>query len=181
MKRWVGVVICMMLTAALCRAEGMKLGAHGAYTLGGDVEDEEFGMGAQLVFGVTEGFSLEAAGTWIQDELGAGVDFDIFVIALSARFGGEIGENVSVYAGGGANYNMFEIEGASDPDDELGFHACAGLELGLSDNLELFAEYRYTWVEYTVESDGGDVDFNRIDRDFDYEYGLARAGINILF
>jgi len=176
MKRFFFVAVCLVMSVAVCQA-GLKIGAHGAYTIGGDVEEEEAGAGAQLAVGLGDTFSLELAGSWIEDEVGPAT-IDIFTIALSARLGTDLSDTIGIYGGGGIDFNMFEVDQGPDPDDEAGFHACAGFEIPLGDNLELFGEYRYTWVEYTVDSDGGDLDLTR---DLDYEFGLARVGLNLVF
>lgn len=179
MRKYMMAAVCVLAAVALCHAQGFKLGAHGAYTAGGDVEEEEFGMGAQLVAGFNENVSLELAGTWIEDEAAVG-DFDFFNIALSLRLHAAMEGGFSPYIGGGVNYMMFDFDDVADPDDEMGFHACAGVDIPLGENVELFAEYRYTWVEYTVESGGGDVEFEEIGSDFDYEIGMIRAGLNLV-
>jgi len=183
MKRFILTAVCLMISVAVCRA-GLKLGGHGAYTAGGDVEDENAGAGAQLAVEFNDSFSIELAGSWVEDEVDIGIDvidIDFFTIALSARLGTELTEGLGIYGGGGIDYNIFEIDELDNPDDEAGFHACAGLEIALGENLELFGEYRYTWVEYTVESGGGDLDLTRRSSDQDYEFGLARVGLNLVF
>jgi len=180
MRRFFLTVFCLFVSVAVCQA-GFKLGGHGAYTVGGDVEEENAGVGAQLAVEFNDAFSMELSGSWIEDEVDLGldvIDIDFFTIALSARLGTELSEGLALYGGGGIDYNIFEIDEVENPDDEAGFHACAGLEIALGENLELFGEYRYTWVEYTVESEDGDVDFTR---DRDYEFGLARVGLNLVF
>ena len=177
MKKSLFVSLCLLLSVAVCHAGGLKIGGHGAYTVGGDVEDEEAGGGAQIAIGFNDSFSMELAGTMIQDSVG-NVDVDFFTIALSARVGGMLSEGLGAYAGGGINYNFIEIDGFEDPDGEAGFHACAGLEIPLAENLELFGEYRFTWVEYTVDDSGGDLTF---EGDVEYNFGLARAGLNLVF
>ena len=178
MKRFLWTALSLVMSVAVCQA-GLKFGGHGAYTVGGDVEEEEFGAGAQLAIEFNEAFSIELSGSWIEDDIGPAVTIDIFTIALSARLGTELSEGMTLYGGGGIDYNTFDIEQSTDPDDEAGFHACAGLELALGENLELFGEYRYTWVEYTVTSSGGDVDLTRRNGN-DYAFGLARVGLNIV-
>jgi len=173
----------LLMSVAVCSAE-FKLGAHGAYTLGGDVEDETFGPGAQVTFS-GENVSLELSGTWFENEFELGgdtFDIDTFSLAATLRLGGMVSEGVNAYAGGGVNYNIFEIdEFGDDPDDEAGFHACAGVEIDMGENLELFAEYRHSWVEYTVEiDDDDDIDIEDLDADLDYEFGMARVGLNIV-
>ena len=64
-----------------------------------------------------------------------------------------------------------------DEEEDVGFLACAGLEFMLNENLELFAEYRYTFIEYDFEHDGGDA---AVEEAEDYEFGLIRVGLNLV-
>ena len=179
MKKYLVWVAAFMVSAALCRAEGLKLGVHGAYSVGGDVEDESFGYGAQVGAAVNENLSLELSGTMFQDQ-DEGIDMDITTIAFSARLGGELADNVGLYVGGGANYNMFDMDDVAgvkvDIDDVLGYHFCGGLELSLADSIELFGEYRYSMVELDEATIGGETgDINE-----DYNFGLVRVGLNFI-
>jgi len=185
MKKFMFAAVCIFASVSLCSAQGLKIGGHGAYTVGGDVEEEEFGAGGQIGVEFNENFSLELSGTWIGDEANLGglvgtVDVDFFTIALSARISGEVSEGVTVYGGGGINYNIIDIDSdaVNDPDDDAGFHACGGAELALGENLEFFAEYRFTWVEYDVDDSGSGIAFDETTTD--YNFGMVRAGINIV-
>jgi len=182
MKKLLMISVGLLLSVAMCHAQAFKIGGHGAYTVGGDVEDEEFGAGAQMVAEFNDNFSVELSGSWIEDQVNIPVvgptDLDFFTIALSARVGGELEDGVGVYVGGGVGYHTFKISGFTDPDDEVGFHACAGAELALGDNLELFAEYRFSWVEYTAVTGGGSAQIDELPQD--YNFGLARVGINLV-
>jgi len=76
-------------------------------------------------------------------------------------------------------------------DDAIGCHACVGASVALSDSVELFGEYRFTWLDIDGEASveltaimNGVVDEEiRETRDLDegsYDFGLARIGINVL-
>lgn len=182
MKKWMYTICGLLLSVAVCQAQ-LKLGVHGAYSNSGDVENEDFGFGGQLTAVMSESFSIELAGTQFEDKEGDSGP-EITTIALTARVGGLVGETATAYIGGGANYNIIDVDVGSgalfdmDVDDSIGFHAAAGLEFMLNENLELFAEYRYTIleVEGSTEMSGLTEDFEK-----DYNFGLARAGINLIF
>ena len=165
MKRFWIIVGFLTLAAALSYGQDFKIGGHGAYSTGGDVEDEEIGYGAQLQAVVNENFSIEASGTMFEDFDG---EIEITTIAISARLGVPLADGVLAYGGGGGNYNMFDVD-AVDIDDEVGYHFCGGAEFLIADNIELFGEYRYSIVEISDDN----VEDN-------YDFGLVRAGLNFV-
>jgi opacity protein-like surface antigen len=63
-----------------------------------------------------------------------------------------------------------------EPDNEGGWHLCGGLTIDLGKHLEVFAEYRYSWIKFTVDTD--EWDFEKVDED--WTYGLARVGLNLV-
>jgi opacity protein-like surface antigen len=69
-----------------------------------------------------------------------------------------------------------------DVDNEVGFHVGAGLNFPLQNNWELFAEYRYTFLELE-----GDISVSAMgitesrSLEGDYDFGLLKVGVNYLF
>ncbi len=178
MKKLIITVCGLFVLASLGHAQ-VKIGAHGAYSNAGDIEDEDLGFGAQFGFHVNETLSMELAGTRFKD-------FDdlveITTIALTARLGFPVSDTSDFYLGGGANYNIIDLDIPDFDyfnvkiDDEIGFHAAAGLEIEVNHSLQLFAEYRYTFLELTSTEEGS----NMSGKD-DYDFGLARVGLNLVF
>jgi len=179
-----------MFTACVCSAGGLLIGAHGAYTSGGDVENESFGYGLQIGV-VGDHFGLELSGTLIEDDSPPSptdeTEFELGTIALTLLFGGNITDDMRAYVGAGVNYNRFTFDSGAeldyDDDDQVGFHACAGISIDLADVLQLFVEYRHTVVQYDTEAfDSGDLvqglDYIKLDED--YAFGMVRAGLNIV-
>ena len=184
MKRLLVFLLCLIVCAGLCHARMFSFGAHGAYTVGGDVEDEGVGYGAQLAIG-GENLALELSVTVIEDEIAdSPADFDIGSVGLSLILGGNMSEQGRIYVGGGVNYNRFEFDSDTpleyEDDDQVGFHALAGLAVSVTEWLELFAEYRYTLVKYetSAEEDFGHLDLDELDED--YDFGFVRAGLNLV-
>lgn len=176
MNRYLAIAVCVLFCGVVCEGGAFKIGAHGAYTAGGDVREEEAGYGAQLGIEFNDVVSAEVAGTYVQDEL-LGIDLDIYMGAITLRLGAPLGEFVSLYGGGGITYTRFELDWPGvKQEDDVGFHACGGIEIDLADTLELFAEYRYSFVEYDAQSGGGSLTFEEQN---EYEYGLIRVGLNI--
>lgn len=172
MKRFLLITIVTAACAGAAFAQGFKIGGHGSYSIGGDIEDESFGYGAQVVFAATENISLELSGTWFEDE-DVGTTFDITHIAATLRLGAPLQDGVFIYGGAGGNYNMVDIERVGDKlDDEVGYHFCGGLEMEISEGVELFGEYRYSFITLDEEDYGIDEE--------DFEVGLIRVGLNLV-
>ena len=226
MKKITCLAVVLVALAGVSHAGGFSVGGHGAYTLGGDIESEEFGYGAQVGIDLVDRVSLELSGTMFSDEVDAEelgmMDVDARHIALSARFDIPVNDTLLLYVGGGISYNMIEadepavaevvdsmfgdgvaedfingggtIEGGMDIDidDAIGYHLCTGVSLALSDSVELFGEYRFTWLDIEGELDinitamqGGVVQGAPISQtekieEGSFDFGLARVGINIL-
>lgn len=74
-----------------------------------------------------------------------------------------------------------------NPDNKMGYHAAVGIEQMLTSRWELFAEYRWVWLDTTlkinrVESRGGlQQETTRTRSSFTYDHGLIRAGVNYRF
>jgi len=227
MKMSVVLAAALLAMTAVSHGEGFSVGAHGAYTIGGDVESEEFGYGLQAGVELGDRFSLELSGSMLGDEYDADefgeLDADVQHIALTARADIPINDTVGIYLGGGLSYNMIDtdepsipdlissvatpaeqqmfahftdiggtIDGAVDidVDDAVGYHICGGVAVALSDSVELFGEYRFTWVDIDAEGSarvtatlgGAVVEERTVSGDFDgsHNFGLARIGVNVL-
>lgn len=179
MKKHMMMISGMMLVAAVCHAQ-FRLGAHGAYSNAGDVENEDIGFGGQLGVQMGEVLSMELSGTKFEDkEDGAGGE--ITTIALTARLGAQVSYAATLYGGAGVNYNIIDIS-PSLPGikikDTIGFHGAGGIEVMLNDMFMVFAEYRYTLLEPEIEASFGGM---KETEKFDYNFGLARIGFNLVF
>lgn len=76
---------------------------------------------------------------------------------------------------------------SATPDNTFGYHATVGIERLLSARWEIFAEYRWVWLDSTMrvrrtETRGGinRQTFNTSDP-FSYNHGLIRGGVNYRF
>ena len=157
MKKALLAVVILGFSAVLASANG--LGFFGAYW---DTESagDGIGAGAKLQLEVVPNLLMEFRGTYFEDigdgEDGEGVDNKLQIIpaevGLIISF--PVADLFKPYAGGGAGYYLadasVEADGMDediDIDDEIGYYAVGGIELGLAKNFFLFAEYKYTWVE----------------------------------
>lgn len=199
MKR--GIVytgILALLVGLAGQAQASRLGIHGVYSNGGDVEESELGFGGQLEIPINPILSVELAVTKFSDEIegnDAIIDQDVTSIGLSAVFRGPVGPQLDGYMLFGANYNTIDtdlsfknplmsnsIHSKMELDDDIGFHVGAGLNLAISYNMELFAEYRYTFLETEAEAELSDVNETLFtEGDYQYDFGLAKMGLNFLF
>jgi hypothetical protein len=176
MKRMFASFLVGILTALACGAQELNLGAHAAYVLGGDLSRDTLGYGAQVISHVNKVLSLELAATTFSDD-NRSVTRDVVTIAGSARLGVSPAENIGLYAGGGASYNMLGLVppggGRTWIDPAFGFHFCGGITVGILANLDLFAEFRGSSARFR------DPDDARLAELFEgrYEYGLVTAGV----
>ncbi len=183
-----------------------RIGVHVAYSAGGDVEDEQHGFGGQLEFALGPNLFIELAASGFSDEWaeeGLELEADIVTFGLSAILRAPIADTVQVYGLGGINYNSIDVDvnfdraalglpagvdarADVDIDDELGFHLGAGINVELSPNVEIFAEYRYTFLsvdaETSVSFSGAGMDWRESETvEGDYDFGLFKAGLNFMF
>ena len=167
-----------LLIGVTSQAQATRLGLHGVFSNAGDVGDSELGVGGQLELPVNPFMSVELAVTQFGDEVehhGATIDQDLTSIGLSAVLRGQIGPQLEGYTLLGLNYNTFDMD-QMEADDAVGFHIGAGMNLPVAYNMELFSEYRYTFLETEFETV-----MPGMDEDYDYSFGVAKLGLNFLF
>ncbi len=183
-----------------------RIGVHAAYSAGGDVEDEQLGLGGQLEFALGPNLFIELSASTFSDEWaedGLKLEADIVTFGLSGILRAPIADTVQVYGLGGINYNSIDMDAGFDRaalglpanvdaqadidiDDELGFHLGAGINVEVTPNVEIFAEYRYTLLsvdaETTVKVSGAGMDWSETETtEEDYDFGLFKAGLNFMF
>lgn len=118
--------------------------------------EDAFGGGLKYEWLFTQNLGVDVRASYLSDE-------DMYVIPLEL---GLVGvwplQGLSLYAslGGGyyipedvsRDYGFGEIEG---PDAAFGFYGAAGIRLPAADNMEFFAEVKYTKAESDEETGGG--------------------------
>lgn len=170
-----------------------------------DVEDEDddFDDGISGInYGVGAGFDFDAGGIvlgvegeWMESEADTNYDLDDDVglgvanlsagrdLYLGARVGARLGSNAMVYAKGGytnAKYNILTSDGTTETDDSFeldGWRAGAGVEVAVTENAFIKAEYRYSnYTDGEVEfSDGTET--GTFDVDVDRHQGVVGVGL----
>jgi hypothetical protein len=189
MKKILVMAIAIGLGVAAAYAGG-GLGVYGTFM---DTEDMDsgFGGGLKFKFDVVQYVAAELRASYVtrfeenSDELD-----NLYMIPVEADllFNLPLGDSpVTIYAGGGGGYYIlpeFETDGFGgktdiDLEDTFGFFGIGGVELALAENVSLFAEAKYLFLEVDtltiddVEVGGDDaIDFSGIS---------ANAGIMFRF
>jgi len=128
--------------------------------------------------------------------------------ALSLRLTIPSSRSVTAHIGGGASLVSFDVKPVleftpdddedredyvdnfvednrlpmTEMDDTFGYHLCGGISCKAASWLVFFGEYRYTHVIVKGEQWGGEIhDDDREPFETDFEFGLLRAGANIVF
>ena len=186
MRKACWITLALSLLAGRVSAGGFYFGAHGGYTTGGDVENEEFGYGAQVGISVLDTFYIELSGTLVEDETAnPDVEYDVGNFALTGMFGFELFDLVTPYIGGGVNYNRFSFDTHSvwdlEDTDSVGFHVCGGVNAHLVDWCSVFIEYRYHFLTDTLNDFASDeLDLDLRDDDSHLTFGMVRVGVNFM-
>lgn len=213
------------LLASHAHAQGWKDGPHLGWPSGGDTRDDNMAAGWQVTYEFPNPYSLDLSVTRQTDELRGedsgsaffpargSIDTDIYAIALTLRAGFRPHERLTVYAGAGPGFYIFNTDaedvrigldadpvsgGAGqvteanlDVDKDFGFHWAIGAEFLLNDRWEVFVEYRDVSFETDAEVEavetvpGATFDQSKVTHreevDFNYDYGMVRAGFNYRF
>jgi len=205
MKKLLLFALILMLSVGICSAQqGFFAGAQMGYTMGGDIEESDLGFGAQAGMELSDNASIELSWNKFTDEQSDeyyAIEADASVIAATLRMAMPVSDSLKVYGGAGVNYLMIDVsfkikeaaleeiaglyglsiedimaggdidlEEEADMDNTIGFHICGGASANVTDTVQVFGEYRYTFGK--VKGEGIDEDYN---------YGILRAGANILF
>lgn len=154
-------------------AMAADIGAYGSYWATEDA-DAALGIGGKVRFGI-----VELRGTYFSDVTAdtepESRDFEVSAIPLEAGLAFKFAEGTrfSPYIGGGAGYYLLDTT-AGDIDDEVGFYAVVGTDIGSSSGLSFMVEGIYRSMEATVR---GDLDEDP-DVDEDVDIQLGGLGIN---
>lgn len=194
-----GIALLAAAMTTQAANQGMnRFGINAGYSVGGDIESGEFGYGLQGEFGINPNLGIELAISGFSDEvteLGVRIEQDITSIGLSGVFRTPLTDRLGGSILLGVNYNMVDMDvtydevewgrgwGANaDLDDAFGAHLGAGLGYKATDNMELFLEYRYTFLDLSGDLTVSNADYSVTDKvDGSYNFGLLKFGINILF
>ena len=159
MRMFLCVLGVVLLGAVAASANG--LGVFGSYWDTND-NDDVWGGGAKLQIDLMENICVEARGAYFPefgDSSGEELKVDIIPVEADAILKFPISDMLTPYVGGGVGYYIFDvendIEGVDvDIDNEFGYFALAGVEIAFNEQVSLFAEGKYTWLEATIEASG---------------------------
>ncbi len=160
-----------------------QIGVFGAYQ---NTDDQDDGYGGGLryaVFGnvaepanvsplksVDIGFDLR--GSWLTQYDEDYLDTDMYPVQANLLLRTEFKNGFRPYAGGGAGYAWFDGDGKAELDDEYTYSALLGVDQAITDQVSVFVEGEYMWLEPDFENSSGDVDLSG--------FG-ANAGVNFNF
>lgn len=171
------VVVALFVMVSVLHGEGFYLGGYGAYSFGGDIQNESLGYGVSLGLSLGENWNLEFSGTLLEDDSPAAdaEDFDLGSIDVSLLYHLPVSSEVfDIYMGVGASYNRFNFNSHIDreikDDDQVGFLGVVGVALSPVDWLRIFADIRYNVMTYEVVA----TDLDRVDED--YNFFMVRVG-----
>ncbi len=122
-----------------------------------DDDEDAFGGGLKYEWLLNGNFGLDLRASYLELD-----ESDVYIIPIELGVVGVLKiEGLSLHAGAGGGYYIPEDTSVSTPwgdvdgpDAEFGFYAVAGLRLALSENVELFAEAKYTKVDSDEETRG---------------------------
>lgn len=170
-------IICAAAAFALAAgpAAASDFAVFGSYWDTKDAE-EALGVGAKVRFGI-----VELRGTYFSDVTAdtepESRDFEISAIPLEAGLAFKFAENerFSPYIGGGAGYYMLDTS-RGEIDDEVGYYAVLGADIGSPDGLSFVAEAIYRSMEATVTDEEDPTDPDIVD---DVAFDLDGLGVNV--
>ena len=160
------VILGVVLLSSVVASAAGGLGVFGSYWDTKDA-DSGWGGGAKLQMEAIPNIFLEVRGSYFPDfgdSSGDDAKLNIIPAEADAIIKFPVSDQFIPYVGGGGGYYMFDIDNNDSEDvditvdDEFGFFALAGLEIGLSEQVSLFAEGKYTWLDVTAKASGPGVD-----------------------
>lgn len=185
-------------TAEEAKTFSVSAGPFIGVTAGGDIEESDLAYGGQVQVSIAEVYLVELAVSTFSDSYDGDnieTDQDTTSIGFSVGARAAVASKCGVYGLFGPNYNTSEADidvdqdkapGASakiDFDDSVGFHAAVGATYEVSSRVSFFVEYRYTFLDLDAEASlvRTDGSTDQDDGDFSYDFGIAKAGLNVTF
>ena len=146
-------MICLLGLGVAMPAVGLAqsestVGVYGSWW-DTDEADDAFGIGAKGRLGM-----FELRGTYYEDLTSNSiVEVEAMPIDAGVAFNFAPDMAINPFVGAGVSYFLLDTN-VGDIDDEVGWYAVVGGELGMAEGISLMAELMYRDVEGTVE-DGG--------------------------
>ena len=190
-----GILSLILMASVAEAADGLAV--YGSYWKPKDM-DANYGAGAKLKMLVNSGLSMELRGTYFkglkkEETASGGVSSENKFTLIPTEAGLVFNlplDSVSLYAGGGAGYYMFQDGELSiqdgdtsenydvDYENTWGWYAVAGAEFLVS-GFVLFAEAQYRWL--TVKTDDIEIDGASLPDGEDIKMDGLGANVGILF
>lgn len=171
------LLVCLTLVAALCAAPSISyagdVAVHGSMWDGKD--DPGWGAGLKVGVPVHKMFEVELRGTWIEEmtphKLDGGVEMDAVPVEAGLSWNFLPEDMINPYISGGANF-VFVDSSVGDANNEWGWYAGGGLEIGPPEGLAGMVEVLYRDVD-------GDLDLG--ETDVRYDLGGVAANVGLLY
>lgn len=171
--------VISLTTVGLSQAWAGDITGFGSYWNTDDADDT-WGVGGKVGLGVTEMLEIEGRGTWYDDVTDDGGPGDIDIEAIPIEAGVALNflpeQPLNPYIMGGAGYHFLDTNRGSI-DDEFGWYAGGGVEIGGPENVAFVVEALYRGIEGEVDDDDEDVVVVRDDIDIDLSGLAVNAGI----
>ena len=161
------LIAAVALGLAALPAAATELGIGGAFWQTEDA-DQALGFSSKLGFGL-----FEMRGSYFSDVTAdtepESRDFEISDIPLEAGLKWDFaeGQRVNPYIGGGLGYHLLDTS-RGDVNDEVGWYAVGGVDIGTRAGFSINVEGIYRGIEATVDNADNDTDVrDEVDLDLD--------------
>lgn len=126
MKKTIGVLVCLFLSAVTASADN-GWGLFGSYWSPSD-GDSEFGPGIRFSFEMIPGVQLDLRASYFDNviDLDKGQDLEVIPVEAGLSLTAPVAGKLNAYGGVGVGY--YFMDSKADVDDEIGFFVNGGLE-----------------------------------------------------
>jgi hypothetical protein len=188
MKKVLVMLVVIGLGVAAAYAGGGGVGVFGTFMDTKDM-DSGYGTGLKFKFDVAQYLAAELRASYVTKFMEDSDTYDnLYMIPVEADllFNLPLGDSpVTIYAGGGGGYYIlpeYETDvGFGDTDidldDTFGFYGIGGVEFALAENVILFAEAKYLFLEV----DTATIDDMKVEGDDAIEFTGITGNAGILF
>lgn len=168
----VSLVALALGAYAAAEPAGVSVGGFLSYWDADDADDPALGLGAKGGFEVMPNVVAEARVSMYQfesKEEGDKMTLDVMPLEVGAVYQLPLADTISVFAGGGVGYYVTSLDADLDIEDDLpgavdfdaesdnafGYYLIGGGSFQLAENISIFADLKYTFLEVdvTLEAD----------------------------
>ncbi len=154
MKKFILIASTIACMAPMVWAD--SLGVYGAYWDPKDA-DSDIGFGAVVRLPISREMALQLRGSYFEFEERDGDErstLEVIPLEVGLIYYLAPPQDLRVYIGGGAGYYLMDLEWRTaeerltpDVDNEFGWYLIGGFDMRITQNVNLFAEAKYTFLE----------------------------------